>query len=175
LQWWISKLNDLSLEGLDMNIRIGHGFDAHRFIEGRKLMLGGVEIPYALGLEGHSDADAVIHAICDAILGAAGLGDIGEHFPDADMTWKNVDSRILLRHVVTLLKQNKYVVQNIDVTIVAQVPKLAPYREHMCEVLAQDLEVSLEQVNVKAKTTEGMGYVGRKEGIVAYAVVLIKK
>lgn len=158
-----------------MNIRIGHGFDAHRFEEGRKLILGGVEIPYALGLAGHSDADAVIHAVCDALLGAAGFDDIGHHFPDSDEKFKNINSRVLLQHVAKLLKEKKYSVMNIDITIVAQVPKMAPYREHMRENLASDLSVAFEQINIKATTTEGMGFTGRKEGIAVFAVALINK
>lgn len=158
-----------------MNIRIGHGFDAHRFAEGRRLVLGGIEIPYALGLAGHSDADVLIHAVCDALLGAAALGDIGQHFPDTDHAWKDVDSRVLLRHVTKLLTENNYVISNVDITVVAQVPKLTPYYEKIIKNLAADMAVKFEQVNVKATTTEGMGFTGRKEGIAVFAVSLITK
>lgn len=158
-----------------MNIRVGHGFDAHRFAEGRKLILGGVEIPCAVGLLGHSDADVVIHAVCDALLGAAALGDIGQHFPDTDATWKDVDSRILLRHVTKLLTENNYLIQNVDVTVVAQMPKLAPYYSQIIKNLSEDMTIKMDQVNIKATTTENMGFTGRKEGIAVFAVSLILK
>lgn len=154
-------------------MRIGHGYDAHCFKVGRKLILGGVEIPYERGMEGHSDADVVLHALCDALLGAAALGDIGQHFPDTSLEYENIDSRILLRHVMGLLSEKRYQVENADITIVAQVPKLAPYLETMCHHIASDLGIARQQINVKATTTEKMGFIGREEGIAAYAVVLL--
>jgi 2-C-methyl-D-erythritol 2,4-cyclodiphosphate synthase len=154
-------------------MRIGHGYDVHRFCAGRKLILGGVEIPSEFGLEAHSDGDVAIHALCDALLGAAALGDIGRHFSDQQSEFKNIDSRILLRHVYDLITQKGYQVGNIDLTIVAQAPKLAPYIHTMCERLAEDLKIDLSQVNIKATTTEKLGFAGRKEGIAAYAVALI--
>ena len=152
-------------------MRIGHGYDVHRLVEGRKLILGGVEIPHSLGLLGHSDADVLIHAVCDAILGALGLGDIGKHFPDTDPAFSGADSRILLRHIVTMMAD--YKISNLDITVAAQQPKLAPHLQQMKENLAQDLECNPEQINVKATTTEKLGFVGREEGIEAHAVVLI--
>lgn len=154
-------------------MRIGHGYDAHRFVEDRPLILGGVKIPYEKGLEGHSDADAVIHALCDAILGALCLGDIGNHFPDTDPELKNIDSRILLNQVYDLMKKNNYVLGNADITILAQAPKLASHIPDMREVLASDLNCSIENINVKATTTERMGFVGRGEGIAVHSVVLL--
>jgi 2-C-methyl-D-erythritol 2,4-cyclodiphosphate synthase len=154
-------------------MRIGQGFDAHRFSETGRLVLGGVEIPFDKGMEAHSDGDVVIHALCDAILGALALGDIGQHFPDSSETYKGIDSRILLRHVVELMQQQQYRIQNIDVTIIAQAPKLAPYLPAMREILADDLKTSLENVSLKATTTEHMGFTGRGEGIASLAVVLL--
>tara|TARA_R110000782_G_scaffold65058_16_gene132509 strand:+ start:3679 stop:4152 length:474 start_codon:yes stop_codon:yes gene_type:complete len=154
-------------------MRIGHGYDAHRLVEGRALILGGVTIPYEKGLEGHSDADAVIHALCDAILGAMCLGDIGSHFPDTDPELKNIDSRILLRQVHDLMKKNKFVLGNADITILAQAPKMAGYISSMQKNLSTDLEAKSTDVNIKATTTEKMGFIGRGEGIAVYAVVLI--
>lgn len=154
-------------------MRIGHGYDAHRFTENRPLILGGVNIPYELGLEAHSDGDAVIHALCDALLGAASLGDIGNHFPDTDNEFKNIDSRILLRNVVALLDEKKFTLENADITIIAQAPKLADYLPEMKKLLSQDLKVEPEQINIKATTTEKMGFIGRKEGIAVHSVVLI--
>lgn len=156
-----------------MKMRIGHGYDAHRLVENRPLILGGVTIPYAKGLEGHSDADAVIHALCDAILGALCLGDIGNHFPDTDAAFKNIDSRILLRQAFDLMKQNNYVLANADITILAQAPKMAGHIIAMQKNLASDLNTKTSNVNIKASTTEGMGYIGRGEGIEVHAVVLI--
>ena len=158
-----------------MKIRIGHGYDAHCFVAGKKLLLGGVEVAYEQGLKAHSDGDVVIHALCDALIGAAGLGDIGKHFPDTDDTYKNIDSRILLRKVVETLTQYKFTVSNTDITIVAQAPKLAPYIQQMRETLAEDLHIDAQHCNVKATTTEGMGFTGRGEGIAAYAVVLLQE
>lgn len=158
-----------------MKMRIGHGYDAHRFEAGRKLILGGVTIPYQAGLAAHSDGDVAIHALCDAVIGALALGDIGKHFPDNQADYKDIDSRLLLRHVIELMCTANYRVANADVTIVAQVPKLAAYIEAMRLNLAGDLMIQLDQMNVKATTTEKMGFVGREEGIAAYAVVLLEK
>lgn len=154
-------------------MRIGHGYDVHRLVEGRSLILGGVTIPYEKGLEGHSDADAVIHALCDAILGAMCLGDIGSHFPDTDPELKNIDSRILLQQVHDLMKKNKFVLGNADITILAQAPKMAGHISSMQKNLSTDLDAKITDINIKATTTEEMGFVGRGEGIAAYAVVLI--
>jgi 2-C-methyl-D-erythritol 2,4-cyclodiphosphate synthase len=156
-------------------IRVGHGYDVHALVEGRDLILGGVKIPHHKGLQGHSDADVLIHAICDALLGAAALGDIGRHFPDADAQFKNIDSRILLRHVREMLEDNGYGVGNVDATIIAQAPKLAGFIPKMVEYLADDLCVEQSQVNIKATTTEKLGFVGREEGVAVEAVALITK
>jgi 2-C-methyl-D-erythritol 2,4-cyclodiphosphate synthase len=156
-------------------MRIGQGYDAHRFAEGRKLVLGGVEIDYALGLKAHSDGDVLIHALCDALLGAAGMGDIGHLFPDSDAAYEGIDSRILLREVVDRLHLAGYRVSNADLTLVAQKPKLAPYIETMRCRIAADLHLDSGRVNVKATTTEGMGFTGRMEGIAAYSVVLLEE
>ncbi len=156
-----------------MSIRIGHGFDAHRFASGRRLVLGGVTIPFAYGLAAHSDGDVVIHALCDALLGAAALGDIGRHFPDTSAEFAGIDSRILLRRVRNSLGEQHLSVGNADITIVAQVPRLAPFVDAMQGILAGDLGVGRGQVNVKATTTERMGYTGREEGIAVHAVVLL--
>jgi len=154
-------------------MRIGQGFDAHALVAGRKLIIGGVEIPHEKGLAGHSDADVLIHAVCDALLGAAGLGDIGTHFPDTDARYKGIDSRKLLREVAQLLRQKKLRVANVDATIIAQAPKMAPHIAAMRANLASDLGVAPDAVNVKAKTTEKLGFVGRGEGIAAEAVALL--
>ncbi len=156
-------------------MRIGQGYDAHRFIEETPLILGGVTIDYTLGMEAHSDGDVLLHALCDALLGAAALGDIGKHFPDSDPKYKGIDSRKLLRQVVALLVASGYQVVNADTTVVAQKPRLAPHIEAMRENIAQDLAVDMGDVNVKATTTEGMGFAGRGEGIACYAVVLLKR
>ena len=155
-------------------MRIGHGYDAHRFITGRPLILGGVNVPHTHGLEAHSDGDVLIHALCDALLGAAALGDIGKHFPDSSTEFKNIDSRVLLRRVVVALVQKNFSIGNVDVTVVAQKPKLAPYIEQMRACLAGDLGVAVDRINIKATTTEGMGFTGRLEGIGCHAVALIK-
>ena len=152
---------------------IGQGFDAHRFGPGRPLVLAGVSVPHDQGLAAHSDGDVAIHALCDALLGAAGLGDIGRHFPDTDQAYAGIDSRILLRRVMASLTERGLTVHNADLTIVAQVPKLAPYIESMRETLAADLGCPAARVNVKATTTERMGFTGRGEGIAAFAVVLL--
>lgn len=155
-------------------MRIGHGYDAHRLVSGRALILGGVSIPHDRGLLAHSDGDALIHAICDALLGAAALGDIGKFFPDTQTEWKGVDSRVLLREVVAMLEQKGLLIANVDATIVAQRPKLAAYFAAMRENLAADLKVAIDTVNVKGTTTEGMGFAGREEGIAAHAVALLR-
>lgn len=156
-----------------MNPRIGHGFDVHRLVEGRKCIIGGVDIPHDKGLLGHSDADVLLHAICDALLGAAALGDIGRHFPDSDPRFKGIDSRALLRHVVDLLKAQGYVAGNIDATLIAQAPRMAPHIPAMRANIAADCAIAPDAVNVKATTTEGLGFTGRGEGIAAEAVCLI--
>lgn len=157
------------------DFRVGHGYDVHRFSENRKLILGGVEIEYEKGLLGHSDADVLLHAVSDALLGAAGLGDIGRHFPDTAAEYENIDSRILLRRVVELIKAKGYAVSNLDCTIVAQKPKLATYIQKMRENIAADLEIEVDRVNVKATTEEGLGFTGELLGISAHAVALIVK
>ena len=154
-------------------IRIGQGYDVHQLVEARKCIIGGVEINHEKGLLGHSDADVLLHAICDAMLGAAALGDIGKHFPDTDENYKDADSRNLLRHVVSILKSHGFVLSNLDATIIAQAPKMAPHIEKMCMNIASDCGVARSQVNVKATTTEKLGFIGRGEGIAAEAVCLI--
>ena len=156
-------------------MRIGHGYDAHQFEAGRKLMLCGVEVDSDLGLKAHSDGDVAIHALCDALLGAAALGDIGKHFPDSSVDYKDIDSRILLQNVVELLLAKNFIVQNADITIVAQTPRLAAYIDLMKQTMADDLKIDPGAMNVKATTTEHMGFVGRKEGIASYAVVLLNE
>jgi 2-C-methyl-D-erythritol 2,4-cyclodiphosphate synthase len=155
-------------------MRIGQGFDIHALAPGRKLVVGGVEIPFERGLAGHSDADVLLHAICDALLGAAGLGDIGAHFPDTDPQYRGVDSRVLLRSVAQLIKRNGMVVVNIDATIIAEAPKMAPHIPRMRENIAQDLGLAATAVNVKAKTAERLGALGRGEGIAAEAIALLE-
>lgn len=154
-------------------IRIGQGYDVHRFTDGDHIILGGVRIPYEQGLEAHSDGDVVLHALCDALLGAAALGDIGKHFPDTDPEFKGADSRVLLRHVYSIVQQKGYELVNTDLTIIAQAPKMAPHITAMCHNIAEDLQVPFDCVNVKATTTEKLGFEGRKEGIAVQAVVLI--
>ncbi len=156
-------------------MRVGQGFDVHQLIEGRELIIGGVAIPYEKGLLGHSDADVLLHAICDALLGAAALGDIGRHFSDTDSRYKDIDSRVLLRNVSDLLEKNGYKVINIDATIVAQAPRMSPYISAMIINIAQDLGIRKEDVNIKAKTAEKLGFVGRGEGIMAEAICFINK
>jgi 2-C-methyl-D-erythritol 2,4-cyclodiphosphate synthase len=158
-----------------MMMRVGFGYDVHAFVAGRKLILGGVEISFEQGLLGHSDADVLTHAVMDALLGAAALGDIGELFPDSDRCYKDASSLDLLKQVVATLKQQCYTCLNLDCTLVAQAPKLAPYREKIRNKFADILEISPEQVSIKATTTEGLGFTGRKEGIAAYACCLIQK
>ena len=154
-------------------MRIGQGFDVHPLVAGRKLVLGGVEIAYHKGLEGHSDADVLLHAICDALLGAAGLGDIGRHYPDTDASYAGADSRALLRDVAQKLAQKKLKVVNIDATILAQAPRMAPHMARMAANIAADIGIEPAAVNIKATTTESLGFVGRLEGIAAQAVALV--
>ena len=156
-------------------MRIGHGYDVHRLVEGRKLILGGVEVPHTLGLLGHSDADVLTHAVMDALLGAAALGDIGRHFPDTDPAYKGADSLVLLDHVMALLDQAGWKVGNVDATILAQKPKLAPHIPQMRDNLARHMGVELEQVNVKATTEEKLGFTGAEQGIAAHAVCLLEQ
>lgn len=154
-------------------MRIGHGFDVHKFGEGDVITLGGVKIPHSHGVVAHSDGDVLIHALCDALLGACALGDIGRHFPDTDPQYKGINSRELLRQVIALVHNKGWQLVNMDATIIAQVPKIAPYIEEMRTLLAEDLQVSTEQLNVKATTTEQLGFTGRKEGIAVHTVVLL--
>ena len=154
-------------------MRIGQGFDVHPFADGRKLMMGGVEIPHAKGLLGHSDADVLLHAICDALLGAAGLGDIGRHFPDTDAKYSEIDSRMLLRDVAAKLAAGKWSIVNVDATIIAQAPRMSPHFASMTGNIAADLRVAPAAISLKATTTEGLGFAGRGEGIAAMAVALI--
>jgi 2-C-methyl-D-erythritol 2,4-cyclodiphosphate synthase len=156
-------------------MRIGHGYDVHRFIEDAPLIIGGVTIPHTHGLEAHSDGDVLIHAICDALLGAAGLWDIGHHFPDNEEAFKGIDSRILLRRVINDLSKRGWCVGNVDATIIAQAPKMAPFIPQMRELLAADMKVDVTAINIKATTTEKLGFVGRKEGIATHAVALIRQ
>ncbi|WBG66039.1 2-C-methyl-D-erythritol 2,4-cyclodiphosphate synthase [Pseudomonas citronellolis] len=156
-------------------MRIGHGYDVHRFGEGDFITLGGVRIPHKFGLVAHSDGDVLLHALSDALLGACALGDIGKHFPDTDPRFKGADSRALLRHVVALVHGKGYVIGNVDATIIAQAPKMAPHIEAMRGSIAEDLQVDLEQVNVKATTTEKLGFTGREEGIAVHAVALLAR
>jgi 2-C-methyl-D-erythritol 2,4-cyclodiphosphate synthase len=155
--------------------RIGNGYDVHRLVKGRKLILGGVEIPHTLGLDGHSDADALLHAISDALLGAIGKGDIGKYFPDTDPKWKGVSSLILLREVGAMCEERGFAISNIDSIIAAEKPKIAPHIKAMKKNIADALGIDQDQVNVKATTTETLGYVGREEGMAAYAVALLQK
>jgi 2-C-methyl-D-erythritol 2,4-cyclodiphosphate synthase len=156
-----------------MNIRIGNGLDVHALVTGRNLVLGGVTIPFERGLKGHSDADALLHAICDAVLGALGVGDIGAHFPDTDPRYKDADSRILLRTIWQRAVAEGYSLGNVDATVVAEAPRLAPYIRQMTANIASDLGAGIEQVNVKATTTEGLGFAGRGEGVAVLATVLL--
>ncbi len=156
-------------------MRIGMGYDVHKLVEGRKLILGGVEIPYEKGLLGHSDADVLLHAIMDALLGAAALGDIGKHFPDTDPAYKGISSIKLLEHVAGLLEEHRFVIENIDATIIAQKPKMRPYIDSMRENIAAALQVELDQINVKATTEEGLGFTGSGEGISSQAVCMLEK
>lgn len=156
-------------------MRIGHGFDVHKFGGEGPVIIGGVSVPYEQGLIAHSDGDVALHALCDALLGAIAEGDIGRHFPDTDDKWKGADSRSLLRDVYRRVKEKGLILGNADVTIIAQAPKMAPYIETMCSAIAEDLETSVDNVNVKATTSERLGFTGRKEGIACEAVVLLVK
>ncbi|KAF3977653.1 MAG: 2-C-methyl-D-erythritol 2,4-cyclodiphosphate synthase [Methylococcales symbiont of Iophon sp. n. MRB-2018] len=156
-------------------IRIGQGYDVHRFIDEGDVILGGVTIDYEQGLEAHSDGDVVLHALSDALLGAAALGDIGKHFPDTDPAFKGADSRVLLRHIYAIVQEKGYRLINADITIIVQAPKMAPYIVAICNNIAADLQVDIDFINVKATTTEKLGFEGRKEGIAVQAVVLIEK
>jgi len=160
---------------LNTQFRIGFGYDAHRLVENRKLIIGGIEIPFEKGLLGHSDADVLLHAICDAMLGALALGDIGKHFPDTDPNYKDADSKELLRRVNRLVLANNYIINNIDSTVILEKPKLMNYVPQMRKTIAEILEIGLEQVSIKATTNEGMGFVGKGEGCAANAVVLLIK
>lgn len=155
-------------------MRIGQGFDVHPLVAGRRLVIGGVDIPYEKGLDGHSDADVLLHAICDALLGAAGLGDLGQHYPDSDAAFRGVDSRALLRDVAGKLRERKLKIINVDATVIAQEPRISPYKARMVANIAADLDVAPGAVNVKATTTERLGFLGRMEGIAAQAVVLVE-
>ena len=157
------------------NLRIGHGYDVHRLVSGRKLILGGVTVPYEKGLDGHSDADVLTHAVMDALLGACGLGDIGRHFPDSDERYRGISSLLLLDHVAALLRQQGYSVVNVDVTLIAQAPKVGPYRQQMADNLATHIGISSEQINVKATTEEHLGFTGSGEGMACHAVALVEK
>ncbi|HTP94424.1 MAG TPA: 2-C-methyl-D-erythritol 2,4-cyclodiphosphate synthase [Burkholderiales bacterium] len=155
-------------------MKIGQGFDVHALVAGRRLVIGGVEIPYEKGLAGHSDADVLLHAVCDALIGAAGLGDIGRHFPDSDPRYRGIDSRELLREVARKLAERGLRVGNVDATVIAEAPRLAPHVERMAQNIADDLDIARAAVNVKAKTTERLGFTGRGEGIAAEAVALLE-
>lgn len=160
---------------MNNQIRIGFGYDVHEFAEKRKLIIGGVELEFHKGLEGHSDADVLLHAICDAMLGALALGDIGKHFPNTDSKYKDIDSKILLDKTYNLVKDNGYLLGNIDSTIVIQEPKMASYIPSMRKVIAEILNIGVEQISIKATTSEGLGFEGRGEGVSAYAIVLFNK
>ncbi|MCX7096134.1 MAG: 2-C-methyl-D-erythritol 2,4-cyclodiphosphate synthase [Methylobacter sp.] len=156
-------------------IRVGQGYDVHRFKDGGEVILGGVKIDYEQGLEAHSDGDVVLHALCDALLGAVALGDIGKHFPDTDPEFKGADSRVLLCHVYKIVQEKGYKLVNADITIIAQAPKMSPHTAAMCRNIADDLQVDVDCINVKATTTEKLGFEGRKEGIAVQAIVLVEK
>lgn len=157
------------------SLRIGQGYDVHAFGEGDHVTLGGVSIPHTSGIKAHSDGDVILHALCDALLGAAALGDIGMHFPDTDAQWKGANSRDLLRHVVSLIHAQSYHVVNVDVTALADTPRIGKYREQMRANIAADLHIGVSQVNVKATTSEGMGFIGKREGLACHAIVLIER
>jgi 2-C-methyl-D-erythritol 2,4-cyclodiphosphate synthase len=158
-----------------MMIRVGFGFDVHQLVEGRELWLGGVQIPHSVGALGHSDADVLLHAVCDALLGAVALGDIGKHFPDTDQRWKGADSKVLLKAVVDLLAERGWTVGNVDASLVLERPKIMPHVPAMQRIMAELLRVSEDAVSIKATTNERMGYVGREEGVCAYAVALVQR
>lgn len=154
-------------------MRIGHGYDIHRLVPGKKLMLGGIRMPYEKGFVAHSDGDVVLHALCDALLGAASLGDMGQHFPDSDPKWKDTPSAVFLKQVLVWVRQKHWQVANVDVTILAEAPKLAPYMKDMCTKVADIMQISLSCINIKAKTAEGLGVIGQHHAIAAYAVALL--
>lgn len=156
-------------------MKIGIGYDVHKLVEGRPFIMGGVTIPHEKGLLGHSDADCLLHAICDALLGAAGLGDIGEHFSDKDSRWKDVNSQVFLSEVVRLIAQKGYKANNVDAVIIAEAPKMAPHKQQMRQIISQILGLSLDDINIKATTEEGLGFTGKKEGVAAWAAVTITK
>ena len=156
-----------------MKFRVGFGFDVHQFVTGRQLILGGVRIPHSRGLSGHSDADAVVHAVMDALLGAAGLDDIGVHFPNTDLKYRDIDSRILLREVKEKIYESGFEISNIDITVVAQAPKISPYAKQMKMNISADLNVAVNQVGIKATTTESLGFVGREEGVAVWAAAAL--
>lgn len=158
-----------------MKFRVGHGYDVHKLVEDRKLIIGGVEIPHYKGLLGHSDADVLAHAICDALLGAVALGDIGKHFPDNDDRYKDIDSLVLLKKVCELIRNKGYEISNVDSTVLAQAPKLRPYIDEMRSKLAKAMKLDIDELSVKATTEERLGFTGREEGIAAHAVVLLMK
>jgi 2-C-methyl-D-erythritol 2,4-cyclodiphosphate synthase len=160
---------------LKLNFRTGFGFDVHAFAEGRKLIIGGVEIPFDKGLEGHSDADVLLHAICDAMLGALALGDIGLHFPNTDERWKDVDSAVLLKNVNELINSKGYELGNLDCVLAMEKPKISPYVDHIRKRISEILNAGIEQISIKATTTEKLGFVGRTEGVVSFATVLLMK
>ena len=159
---------------MNTGLRVGQGYDVHAFEAGDYVTLGGVRIPHSQGVRAHSDGDVLLHALCDALLGAAGLGDIGMHFPDSDSKWRGVDSREFVRHVVGLLCERHYKVVNVDVTVLAEAPRLGKYREAMRANIAADLGIDAERVNIKATTSEGMGFIGRREGLACHAIALIE-
>lgn len=160
---------------MSTSLRIGQGYDVHAFEAGDHVTLGGVAIPHTAGIKAHSDGDVVLHALCDALLGAAAMGDIGMHFPDTDVKWKGADSRDLLRHVMSLLKAQSYKVVNADVTVLADAPRIGKYREQMRLNIATDLNIDVSQVNIKATTSEGMGFIGKREGLACHAIVMIER
>lgn len=160
---------------MKLNIRIGFGFDVHAFVEGRKLFIGGVEIPFDKGLEGHSDADVLLHAICDAMLGALALGDIGIHFPNTDERWKDADSAVLLKHVNELINSKGYELGNLDCVLAIEKPKISPFIDQIRKRISEILSADVEQISIKATTTEKLGFVGRTEGVVSFATVLLMK
>lgn len=160
---------------MSTSLRIGQGYDVHAFGEGDHIMLGGVHVPHTSGIKAHSDGDVVLHALCDALLGAAALGDIGMHFPDTDAKWKGANSRDLLRHVMALLNAQSYQIVNVDITVLADAPRIGKYREQMCANIAADLKIDISQVNVKATTSEGLGFIGKREGLACHAIAMIEK
>lgn len=160
---------------MQTTIRIGQGYDVHAFGPGDHVMLGGVRIPHQRGVRAHSDGDVVLHALCDALLGALALGDIGMHFPDTDPQWRGVDSRVFLRHVASLLREREYGVVNVDVTVLADAPRLGKYRDAMRSNIAADLAIAIDRVNIKATTSEGLGFIGKQEGLACHAIALIER